>query len=133
MEYCILSIFKYASFIRNIFILTDDQELPKFDLISKKYPSKIESIKRIDHRDVFKNHLDLLPVFNSGSIETFMWNFKELSENFVCFNDDFILNNYITEEDWFINNKPLILVKKFLKSDPNQKDIKVLTTKEDNI
>jgi hypothetical protein len=124
LEYCILSIFKYASFIRNIFILTDDQELPKFDLISKKYPSKIESIKRIDHRDVFKNHLDLLPVFNSGSIETFMWNFKELSENFVFFNDDFILNNYITKEDWFKNNKPIVFGKKVFKKRPKPEGYK---------
>ena len=54
IEYCVKSILKFAPFIRNIFIITDDQT-PDFlsdpVLAKKEYPN----VSVIDHKVIFKN------------------------------------------------------------------------------
>lgn len=50
---------------------------------------------------------EFLPTFNSHTIE---WNFhriKDLSENFVYFNDDMLLLNKVKKTDFFQNGKPV--------------------------
>jgi hypothetical protein len=104
IEYAVNSVLKYASFIRNIYIVTDNQT-PKFLLKDNK---KYDKVKIIDHTELFKENNNYLPTFNSISIESMLYNIPNLSEHFIYFNDDFFLVNNTTISDFFIEGKPVI-------------------------
>ena len=73
---CLLSIKKYAPFINKIFIVTDNQdpfENIRLDIMKDPWFDKIEII---DHKEIFTDHIDYLPVFNSLSIETLLFKIK---------------------------------------------------------
>ncbi len=103
--YCVASIFRFAPFVRKIFIITDRQS-PNLDpFVQQNFPeSKIE-IEIIDHAVLFRDYETYLPVFNSRAIETCTFRIPELSENYVYFNDDFFLLRPITSQDWFRDDK----------------------------
>ena len=107
IEFAVKSILKYAKFIRNIYIITDNQkpEFLKDDKIAeKKYPT----VSIVDHKDLFEEYSEYLPTFNSLSIETMLYKIPGLAEQFIYFNDDFFLANNTKLEDFFIDNKPLL-------------------------
>jgi len=108
LSFVVKSILKYASFVRKIFIVTDNQ-IPSFlknkDDWSKKYLDRIEVI---DHKEIFTNFNNFLPTFNSLSIESLLYNIKGLSEHFIYFNDDMFLVKPTVVNDWFINGLPVI-------------------------
>lgn len=108
IKYCLLSILKFAPFIRNIYIVTDGQDPNLYSDIKKYYPERIDSIRIVDHKEIFSGYESNLPTFSSRSIEFMLWRIKGLSDNFVYFNDDFILIRSIKPEDWFINSKPVL-------------------------
>ncbi len=103
--YCVASIIKFASFVRQIFIVTDNQNPHLDTFISDNFPENKIPIKIIDHRLIFKNFEEKLPTFNSISIESCLYRIPDLSENFVYFNDDFFLMRPVAASDWFRNNK----------------------------
>lgn len=105
--FCVASIIKFAPFVNKIFIITDDQNPNLDEFIHLNFPENKIPIQIIDHKTIFKDHKDILPVFNSLSIETFLFKIPELSENFVYFNDDFFLMRPIKYEDWFRYDKPV--------------------------
>jgi hypothetical protein len=52
VEYCVLSILKFAPFVRNIYIVTDNQD-PKIDSAVKKYfPERQKDIRIVDHKSL---------------------------------------------------------------------------------
>lgn len=108
IRYCVLSIFKFAPFVRNVFIVTDEQDPNLYDEIKINFPEKLDSIKIVDHEEIFKGYEEYLPTFNSTAIESLMWRINGLSENFVYFNDDFMLIREIKPEYWFINDQPVL-------------------------
>ncbi len=102
------SIFKFAPFVKKIYILTDNQ-IPKIIIESKYWNHRFrDRIELIDHTEVFINHLDVLPTFNSSTIETMIQYINGLSEHFIYFNDDMFLIKPTKIEDWFLNGKPII-------------------------
>ena len=107
IEYCVKSILKFAPFIRNIFIITDDQTP---DFLSDPVRAKIDfpNVSVIDHKVIFKNYPQYLPNFNSRSIASLMPEIPGLAEHFIYFNDDFFLLNQLSEEDFFKEGKPVI-------------------------
>ena len=108
IEYCVGSILKFAPFVRNIFIITDGQT-PEFSVIFKNFfPKWANSIKIIDHKEIFKENEFFLPSFNSRSIESLLWRINSLSDNFVYFNDDFFLIRPVKQSDWFVNGSPVL-------------------------
>lgn len=108
LSYVVRSIFKYAPYIRTIFILTDDQT-PAIIEESKTWNEHYrKKIKLVDHRDVFKGYLDVLPTFNINTIEVMLHRIEGLSEHFIYFNDDVFLIKPTKPEDWFRDGKPLI-------------------------
>jgi hypothetical protein len=109
--YCISSILKYAKFINRIFIVTDNQLPLHINEFEKAGLCKYEYIKVIDHREIFREYEYLLPTFNARSIETVLWRINELSEHYVYFNDDFFINKYINQSDFFVGEHPLINAK----------------------
>ena len=91
LKYSLRSIYKYAKWINNIFIVTDDQ-IPHW--LNTKHPK----IKIIDHKQIFENKKHL-PTFNSQAIECHINNIPNLSERFFYFNDDTFLGNYLKKSD----------------------------------
>lgn len=111
------SIFKFASFIRNIYIVTDRQT-PKIYQQSKAWsPFYKDRIFVVDHKEVFSDHLNVLPTFNACTIETMLQNINGLSEHFIYFNDDMFLIKPTKKDDWFSNGKPIVRGK--WKTQPN--------------
>lgn len=108
IRYCVLSVLKFAPFVRNIFILTDEQDPELYDIIEKHFPGKRSSVRIVDHKEIFEGYEDYLPTFNSISIGNMIWRIKGLAENFVYFNDDTFLIRDLKPEDWFIMNKPVM-------------------------
>lgn len=51
---------------------------------------------------------EYLPTFNANTIETFLWNIPDLSDQFIFFNDDMIPIGELEYEDFFKNEKPCI-------------------------
>lgn len=78
---------KNVSWARNIFIITDDQQID-VSFLTKNFQNKI---KFIDHKEIIPE--EFLPTFNSVIIETFLWNIKGLSDDFLYLNDDFFILN----------------------------------------
>jgi len=108
IKYCVLSILKFAPFVRNIFIVTDAQNPNIDDDIKELFPERLDSIKIVDHKEIFEGYEDVLPTFNTRTITTFLWRIKGLSNNFVIFCDDFFLIKSVKPEDWFRNGRPVL-------------------------
>ncbi len=108
IKYCLLSILKFAPFVRNIFIVTDRQDPLLNDDIRKHFPGREQSIRIVDHTEIFRDFTQYLPTFNSRSIENMVWRIEGLADNFVCFNDDTFLVREINPEEWFIGDRPVL-------------------------
>ena len=107
IEFCVKSILKYAKFVRNIFIVTDNQT-PGFLKDKEKAKENFPNVFIIDHKTIFKGNEQYLPTFNSLSIETLLFKVPNLAEHFIYFNDDFFLINETTPNDFFINGLPVL-------------------------
>lgn len=49
----------------------------------------------------------LLPTFNASTIELFIPNIADLSDNYIYCNDDFYFINYLPSEAFFMDNRPV--------------------------
>jgi hypothetical protein len=116
IQYTIDSILKFASYIRNIYIITDNQT-PAF-LKEKETNTAYKNVSVIDHSAIFSGYEDYLPTFNCRPIETCMHRIPNLAEHFIYFNDDFFLINPTKSSDFYKNGLP-ILRGKWLKFDEN--------------
>ena len=93
LKYSLRSIFKYAPWIRRIYIVTADQ-LPSW--IDMSHPR----LEMVTHEDIFPNKSHL-PTFSSPAIETHLHNIKGLSRRFIYFNDDVMLGHETWPEDFW--------------------------------
>ena len=96
LRYSLRSLEMFAPFIRNVYLVTDDQA-PAW--INRNTPR----LKIVSHRDIYHDQ-KVLPVFNSNSIETQLHHIEGLSEHFLYFNDDVFLGAMCTPEDFFLAN-----------------------------
>ena len=92
LKYSLRSVEKYANWINHIYIITDNQ-VPNWLNLSN------ERISIIDHKDIIP--ADALPTFNSLAIESCIHNIPNLSELFLCANDDTFFADYVTPEFFF--------------------------------
>jgi hypothetical protein len=106
IQYTIDSIKKFAPYIRNIFIVTDNQT-PSF-LKNTATNSSYTNVKVIDHSVIFSEYEHFLPVFNCRPIETCIYRIPDLAEHFIYFNDDFFLINKTIPEDFFRDGLPVL-------------------------
>lgn len=95
--YSLRSLEKYASWINNIFIVTDNQIPEQIDTDNPK-------IHIIDHTQILPK--EALPTFNASAIETALHNISNLSEHFLFANDDMffgrpVSKNFFFNEDGF--------------------------------
>lgn len=92
--YSIKSVLINIPWVRNIFIVTDNQ-IPDVLSLSNK-------IKIVDHRDIIEN--TFLPTFNSHVIEAHLHNITDLSEHFIYFNDDVFVARPLMASHFFRSN-----------------------------
>lgn len=142
IEYCVVSLLRYAPWIRTIYIVSDQQQ-PDFmsKLIGTLYESRV---KVVDHSVIFAGYEQYLPTFNSMSISSMLWRIPGIAERFLFLNDDFALirplepsaffrgdrvvlhGAWRTQTDWRFVKRMSNLVKKILrKSEKNEKDERV--------
>lgn len=92
LKYSLRSVESFAPWIRNIFIVTDNQVPEWLDLSNPK-------IKIIDHKDIVPS--EFLPTFNSRIIEHNLHKIPGLSEYFLYANDDMFFNRHVKKSDFF--------------------------------
>ena len=97
MKYWFRAVEKHAPWVNKIYFITEGH-LPEWLNIENE---KLEIVRHSDYIDE-----KYLPTFNSNVIELNIHNIKELSEQFVMFNDDMFLNKDVKEEDFFKNGLP---------------------------
>ncbi len=105
VEIAIRSIIKFAPFIRNLFLVSDNQVPKHFDELKALGERNHIHLKIVDHKEIFRGFEPYLPTFNSTSIETLIFRIPGISEHFIVFNDDMFLINEITKEDFFRDEK----------------------------
>lgn len=95
LKYSLRSVEKYAPWIRNIFIVTDEQT-PKW--LNTENPK----IKIVDHKEILPPQS--LPCFNSSVILHFLCKIPGLSEHFLYADDDMFFNKNVTKSTFFTAN-----------------------------
>ncbi len=100
IDWCVAGINKFAPFIRRIFIVTDRQNPHLENTVGKWFENPIP-VEIVDHKVIFRGYEQYLPLFQSNAIETMTHRIPGLSERFVNFNDDFVLTNHVSADDWF--------------------------------
>ena len=95
---------KYMPWINKIFIVTDNQ-IPKWlDTTNPK-------IQVVFHKDFMPE--EILPTFNSASIEMYLHKIPNLSEHFIYANDDMFINQKLTPDFFFTKEgMPVIRMQK---------------------
>ena len=84
------------SWIRNIYLIVQNKtQIPHWLDTSK--------VKIITHADFIPK--EFLPTFNSCTIELFLWNIPDLSQNFIYANDDVFILNKLNPSDFIENGK----------------------------
>lgn len=92
LKYSLRSIEQYAPWIRNIYIVTDNQTPEWLDTSHPK-------IRIVDHKEIMPT--ESLPCFNSSLIEHFLYRIPGLAEHFLFANDDMFINKEVSVDDFF--------------------------------
>jgi hypothetical protein len=108
IEITIISIIKNAKFIRNIYLVTDNQEPKDFDKLQIIAKESNVNLVIIDHKVIFRGYEHYLPTFNAITIETMIFRIPNLNEHFLFFNDDFFLMKETKIEDFFVGDLTVI-------------------------
>lgn len=94
LYYSIKSVKKFLPWVRNIYIVTDEQ-IPL-------WLHEFSDIFLINHSDIIDKKY--LPTFNSHVIESFLYKIPNLSENFIYFNDDVFVAKSLEKKHFFSAN-----------------------------
>ena len=106
----IKSIYKFVDFeLGNIYIVVSNKS--EIDnSITQQY-----NVKIVEHKEFIPEKY--LPTFNSSTIDLFLYRIPNLSEKFIYFNDDVLLINHLSENEFYTNdNIPKLFVEKWNKS-----------------
>ena len=99
LKYWFRGVEKFAPWVRYVFFVTDDQ---KPEWLNVDHPK----LKWVKHTDFIPS--EYLPTFSSNAIEWNLHRIKELSENFVYFNDDMFLLRPAAAADYFREGLPCV-------------------------
>ncbi len=97
LRYWFRGVEKCAPWVNNIFFVT-------WGHIPSWLNTSNPKLKIVKHSDFIPK--EYLPTFSSHTIELNLHRIKDLSENFVYFNDDFFILNKTEKEDFFVGNVP---------------------------
>lgn len=95
LRYSLRSVEMFASWVRKIYIVTDQQVPSWLDLSHPK-------IHVVDHREIFP--AEAPPVFNSHAIESRLHHIPGLSDRYLYLNDDVFFGRPVGPEDFFHSN-----------------------------
>lgn len=98
LRFWLRSIERYAPWVHRIFILSSN---PRPDWLDDEN----ERIRWVDHRAFIPE--EFLPVFCANTIELNLHRIEGLSEQFVYFNDDMLLNAAVTPDFYFRDGLPV--------------------------
>lgn len=87
----------YAPWVNKVYVVTNGKNP---DWLRTSHPKLV----LVKHNDYIPQ--DCLPTFNSCTIELYMHKIKGLSEHFVYFNDDMLLNAPVSPDYFFKNGLP---------------------------
>lgn len=96
LRYSLRSVHANAPWVRNIFIVTDDQTP---DWLDTSQPN----LRVVSHKEIFSDP-SVLPVFNSHAIESQLHHIDGLAEHFVYFNDDMFIGRPLNPQAFFLAN-----------------------------
>jgi hypothetical protein len=91
LRFVLRGISEHMKFIDRVFLIVSNIE---------QVPEYVNDNVIIITHDMFIPK-DYLPTFNSRTIECFLWNIPDLSEEFIYFNDNMIPINRLEKEDFF--------------------------------
>lgn len=94
LYYSVLSVKRFLPWVRNIYIVTDNQR--------PEWLKDGDNIFIIDHREIID--AQYLPTFNSHVIEAHLHKIQGLAENFIYFNDDVMVARPLKKEHFFRRN-----------------------------
>ncbi len=113
LKYSLRSVEKFAPWVNQIYIVTDNQ-IPKW--LNLDHPK----IKIVDHSEIFTNK-EHLPSFSARAIECHLHNIKTLEEYYIYFNDDMFLGTHCQPNYFYTSDgKPYIFTSE-LYAFPNKK------------
>lgn len=104
IRFTILSIRKFAPWVRTIHIITDNQ-IPVF--LTDEVRDRL-GVNIVDHTELFDGYEWALPTFNSRTLETAIWRIRGLAPYFIYFNDDFLLASPVQPSHFFKNKKVVL-------------------------
>ncbi len=107
--YSLYSVYKFAPWIRKIFIIVADYQNPNLHNLPSSLVNKITLVRQHEIMPA-----SALPTFNSMAIETVLHLIPDLSEHFIYFNDDTMLGNHVQPTDFFSPNGEGYFFKKWL-------------------
>ncbi|MDE7110414.1 MAG: Stealth CR1 domain-containing protein [Muribaculaceae bacterium] len=108
LSWSVASINRFMPWIRRIFIVTDRQDpTPQLRLTMEHFENPIP-VEVVDHSVIYRGMDDLIPVFNSLSIETLIWRIPGLSRRYIYFNDDMFVMAPMKPEDWFDGDRLIV-------------------------
>ncbi|MFG3259853.1 stealth conserved region 3 domain-containing protein [Streptomyces sp. NPDC048172] len=96
LRYSLRSLRFYAPWIRDVYLVTDEQVPPWLDATAP-------GLRVVSHKEIFTDP-DALPTFNSHAIESQLHHIEGLSEHFLYLNDDVFLGRLTTARDFFLGN-----------------------------
>ncbi len=92
LKYSLRSLEKFAPWINNIFIVTDNQVPQWLDVNNPK-------IHIVNHSEILPQ--DCLPTFNASAIETAIHKIPNLAEHFLFANDDMFFGNFVDKSFFY--------------------------------
>lgn len=121
-RYFFRGIAKFMPFVRKIhLILSDEDQVPSW--------LDRDKVHIVLHKDIMPE--EVLPTFNSSTIEMWLHNITGLSETFIYCNDDMIATSPMRAEDFFLDGMPVFhcesqeqpIVGSFLRTCKNSLDV----------
>jgi len=122
LRYSLRSLEMYADWVRNVYLVTDDQVPGWLDLDNPR-------VRVVSHRELF-GQAGALPSFNSHAIESRLHHLSGLAEHFLYLNDDVLFGRPVAPELFFHGNG---MTKFFLSNrvvdldDPSARDLPVVS------
>lgn len=98
-KYFFRAVAKFMPWVNTLHLILDcETQVPKW--------LDTDKVHVVYHSDIMPK--ELLPTFNSQSIEMWLHNIEGLSEQFIYANDDMIPVSPMKEEDFFVDGLPII-------------------------
>ena len=103
---CLQSLFKFAPWIRHIYLVTDEQEPPIVNWLKSSHLASRVSV--VDHVTIFKGYEEYLPTFNTRTITPMTSRIPGLAEQFIYLDDDYILLKPMKPTDFFEDGRVVL-------------------------